>query len=112
MTYQVVRVGDAVVTELDRPAPEQTQKRLITPLAFVERFTDAEAISIDLASREDTEDAAAIRRYLQKVTIARAIDLDGDNVRNGVPALEALGLITEGRANEIMNAPIQAHELP
>ena len=35
----------------------------ITRLAFVDRFTDAEAVAIDLASIGATVQAASIRRY-------------------------------------------------
>jgi hypothetical protein len=102
-------VGDAVVVELDRP--EETVPRRITPLAFAQRFTDAEAIAIDIASRAETQEGAEIRRYLQKVTLAPSVDLDGDNVRQGVSALEELGLLAKGRAAEIMDTPAQPSEL-
>lgn len=97
--------GPAVVFAAD-PAP-----RHITRLAFISRFTDAEAIVIDLASIGATQQAAAMRRYLNKVNTALYIDLDRADTRNGVLALQAGGLLANGRAAEILDAPIQDHEV-
>ena len=91
------------------PVPEL---RLITRLAFLDRFTDAEAVAIDLASMGATVEAASVRRYLSKVNAATLIDLDWADTRAGVQALEAGGLLGEGRALEIMDAPVEQHERP
>lgn len=91
------------------PAPEL---RHITQLAFLSRFTDPEAIAIDLASIGATPQAAGMRRYLSKVNAATFIDLDRPDTRAGVQALEAVGILTEGRALEILDTPIDAQERP
>ena len=91
------------------PAPEL---RHITQLAFLSRFTDAEAITIDLASIGATPQAAGMRRYLSKVNAATFVDLDRADTRAGVQALEAVGILTEGRALEILDTPIDAQERP
>ena len=91
------------------PVPELRQ---ITRLAFLDRFTDAEAVAIDLASTGATVEAASVRRYLSKVNAATFIDLDRADTRAGVQALEAGGLLGEGRALEIMDAPVEQHERP
>ena len=91
------------------PVPEL---RRITRLAFLDRFTDAEAVAIDLASMGATVEAASVRRYLSKVNAATFIDLDRADTRAGVQALEAGGLLGEGRALEIMDAPVEQHERP
>lgn len=91
------------------PAPEL---RHITRLAFLSRFTDPEAITIDLASIGATPQAAGMRRYLSKVNAATFIDLDRPDTRAGVQALEAVGILTEGRALEILDTPIDAQERP
>jgi hypothetical protein len=83
---------------------------LLTPLAFISRFSDEEAIAIDLASIGATPQAAAMRRYQQKMTLARAIDLLHPDTRNGVHALEKIGLLAEGRALQILDTPISPHE--
>lgn len=84
------------------PAPV----RRITRLAFLSRFSDAEAIDIDLASIGATEPAAALRRYQAKVSAALWIDLDRADTRAGVQALETAGLLGTGRALEILDAPV------
>lgn len=93
------------------PIVQATDKK-ITRLAFLNRFTDAEAIAIDLASIGATTQAAAIRRYQSKVDAAKYIDLDRADTRAGVLALETLGLIASGRGLQILDNPIQESEKP
>ena len=90
------------------PEPEQSQPspKKITQLAFISRFTDAEAIALDLASMGATVEAASIRRYMQKVNSATFIDLEREDTIVGVNQLEAVGLIGAGRANVILTAPV------
>ncbi len=85
--------------------------RWVTRLAFLSRFTDAEAIAYDLASVGATPQAAALRRYMAKVNAALFIDLDRPDTRAGVIQLEEAGLIGPGRALEILDLPIQPHEV-
>ena len=94
------------------PPPELPTGRLVSNKAFLSRFTDAEAIDIDLASMGATREAAAVRRYLSKVNAAQHIDLADDETRTGVQALEAAGLLQPGRALVILDAPIEPKELP
>lgn len=84
----------------------------ITRLAFLSRFTDAEAVTLDLASQGATVQAATMRRYLSKVNAATYIDLSRDDTRAGVIALEGAGILGAGRALEILDAPIQSDEVP
>ena len=91
----------------------------ITRLAFRNRFTQAEKVALELAALDDPaatpahrQQAAAIRVYLSDVNAATFIDLSSDGTRDGVEALEAGGLIGVGRALEILDAPVQAHERP
>jgi hypothetical protein len=86
--------------------------RIVTRLAFLNRFTDAEAIGIDLASIGATTQAAALRRHLNKINAAEEIQLDNAETRAGVQALETAGLIAAGRATAILDAQVQAHEVP
>lgn len=91
-------------------APPVIATRHITRLAFLSRFTDAEAVAIDLASIGATVPAASMRRYLNKVNAATFIDLDRPETRAGVLALEAAGVLAAGRALAILDAPIQPEE--
>ena len=94
------------------PPPVQPTGRLISNKAFLSRFTDAEAIDIDLASMGATREAATVRRYLSKVNAAQHIDLADDETRTGVQALEAAGLLQPGRALATLDTPIEPKELP
>lgn len=95
------------VTEADYPV-----SALVTRLAFLSRFTNAEAVAIDLASIGETVEAASVRRYVSKIEAASFIDLSREDTRSGVQALEGLGILVAGRALEILDAPIQPDEVP
>ena len=105
--------GEAFTPPAPPPAPEPTPSpKHITRLAFLNRFTDAEAISIDLASIGATEQAAGLRRYMNKVNAATFIDLARPDTRAGVQALEAGGVLAAGRAAEILDIDILDEERP
>ncbi len=84
--------------------------RKITRLAFLTRFTDAEAVQMDLASVGATPTAAGLRRAKEKTLAATFIDLERADTRAGVLALEAVGLLAAGRALTILDGPIQENE--
>lgn len=119
LTGQFVFVSDAAA-EAQYPGRwafvaevvEPPKPRHITRLAFLSRFTDAEAVAIDLASIGATVQAASMRRYMQKVNNSSYIDLDRPDTRSGVQALEAGGVLTAGRAAIILDAPVQDSERP
>lgn len=92
--------------------PEVVVNTKITRLAFLDRFTDAEAITLDLASIGATVEAATIRRYLSKVNAAAFIDLGREDTRGGVMALEQMGILQPGRASIILDSPIRDVEIP
>ena len=94
------------------PPPAEPTERNVSRKAFLSRFTDAEAIDIDLASIGPTRKAATVRRYLSKVNAAQHIDLADNETRTGVQALEAGGLLQPGRALVILDAPIEPKEVP
>lgn len=91
-----------VVQPAAPPVPPAPPVR-VSRLAFISRFTDAEAIAIDLASQGATVPAASMRRYMQKVNAAEFIDLNRADTRSGVQALEAAGLLAAGRAAVILD---------
>lgn len=91
---------------------EEPKVYRITVLAFLSRFTDAEAIAIDLASIGSTVQAATLRRYMQKVTSATYIDLEREDTIAGVNALETMGILTAGRASVILRKNILDSERP
>ncbi len=89
----------------------------ITRLAFRNRFTQAEKVMLELAALDNPaatlaqrQQAAAIRVHLSDVSASTFVDLGRDDTRAGVQALETGGLIGVGRALQILDAPVEAHE--
>ena len=89
----------------------------ITRLAFRSRFTQPEKIALEMAALDDPtaamparQQAAALRAYLADVGAATVIDLQRSDTRSGVQMLESAALLVAGRAAEILDAPVQAHE--
>ena len=103
---------------VDAPAqPLGGSPRRITKLAFRNRFTKAEKAGIEFAALDDPtapiaqrQQAAVLRADLKDQEQANFIDLDDEGTRTGVQTLEAAGLISVGRAVEILDAPVQDTE--
>ena len=118
--YQDTQIdGRVVVRTLGDPATVAPASRIITNLAFDLRFTAAERVTIDLASTDDPaataearQQAAYIRVALQRANKASWVDLDAPVTRTSVQQFEVLGLVAEGRAEEILDAPVQDSERP
>lgn len=98
------------VFSIPDPTPAYFGTR-ISVLSFLKRFTDAEAIAIDLGSIGATVQAASLRRYLNMVNAAKFIDLSREDTRAGVQALETNGILAAGRAAQILDTPIKADEV-
>lgn len=82
--------------------------RHITAYAFKARFTAAERIAIRTAAAS----SAAVADWLDLADTARYIDLDMAATRTGVQALETAGLLSSGRALEILDAVVLDSERP
>lgn len=102
------------------PAPVfagPAQTREITKLAFRNRFTSGEKVTIELAAADNPAAAIGVRQAsafmranLADQRDATFIDLTRADTRAGVQALEAAGVIGPGRALVILDAPIQPTE--
>lgn len=103
--------GTYRAVDVPEPPAAPEQKR-ITRLAFLNRFTDAEAIALDIAQQGTSILAASLRRFQQKVNAATYIDLALEETVAGVGALEQMGILAVGRADQILNAPVQQNEIP
>lgn len=90
--------------------PAAIEVRHVTQLAFDNRFTDDELDGIEAAA--DAPGGQPLKRRLKKLAKAGYVDLDRADTRAGVEQLEALGLLAAGRATQILDAPVQAHERP
>lgn len=113
---------DWVVLSERPPLPEPAQPVVasrITRLAFRNRFTPTEKAVIELAALDNPSatqparmQAASLRAYLADLAAATFVDLARPDTRAGVMQLETLGLLAAGRALQILDAPIDAHERP
>jgi hypothetical protein len=81
--------------------------RHISKLKFKQRMTTAERIAIRAAAETTPE----VYDFMDLLSDATFADLDDPTLISGVNALEPLGLLAAGRASEILNAPIQPHEV-
>ena len=112
--------GKFIPPEEPDPAPAPpAEPRIITNLAFDLRFQSSERVAIELASLDDPsapmeqrQQAAYIRVSLQRANKASYTDLDDPVTREAVEQFEAFGMIAEGRAAEILDAPVQDSERP
>lgn len=101
------------------PAPAQSLGTKITRLALRDRIGTPALVAIELASvhnpaatPQQQAFAAQLRVMTENVRIATFIDLSHPDTRGGIQALEAAGLIPAGAAAQILDAPVQAVEVP
>lgn len=101
----------------DQPPPPPPVVR-ITRFAFRDRFSQAEKVAIEIASQDDPAAdpsiramAAALRASQQDLLAATYVETSLAATRNGVLTLEAVGLIGQGRALEILDTPPTADEV-
>jgi len=99
--------------ELNARAAKVASGKHITKLAFRNRFTTAEKVTLEIASLDNPaatmaqrQQAAGLRVALKDQENAQYIDLSRADTRAGVEMLEAAGLIAIGRAAVILDAPV------
>lgn len=99
------------------PEPPAPELRYITKLAFRNRFTTAEKVAIELAGAYNPADpaqkqqlAATVRVSDKDIQASTYIDLNRPETRAGVQSMESFGLLGVGRADEILDAPVQDFE--
>ena len=80
--------------------------RVITKAAFRFRLTDAEYVSILSESKTNVE----VTAWLETFNMSTTIDLSNHRVKDGVQNLVKNNLLTQLRADEILNNPIQSNE--
>ena len=104
---------------VEPPVPEPVVPvRHVTKLAFRNRFTQAEKVTLEIAALDNAaatmperQQAAALRAALKDQENASYIDLDRADTRAGVLNLETAGILAAGRALEILDAEIQPQEV-
>lgn len=85
----------ATVSFIER---DGANKRLISKLDYMNRFTDAELVAIYTEAKTNVN----VEIWLEKFKLAAEINLDDPRTSSGLQALETLGLIATGRAAEIL----------
>jgi hypothetical protein len=84
---------DPVETVTPEPSARQISKT-----EYMSRFSDAELAAIYTVAKTTIQ----VEIWLEKFKVAEFIDLSDPRTIDGVHALEAVGLIAEGRAHEIL----------
>ena len=80
------------------PAAAPTPPKVITKLAFMNLFTNAELVAIYTAAKS----SVAIEVWIKKLEAAKDVTLSNQATIDGVKALEAAKLIGVGRAARIL----------
>lgn len=88
------------------PVPEY-YGTVISKVAFRFRLTDAEYVGILSAAKTDIEVASWVETFNMSVKI----DLANQRTKDGVQNLVGKNLLTQARADEILNDPVQPGEL-
>ena len=92
------RVVEEVEQDTAESELEPRPPRLLTRLAFRNLMTLAEKTAI----YEAAAGSAMVRVWLDDLAVAEEINLDDPSTVEGLKALEAAGLLAEGRAAEIL----------
>ena len=72
--------------------------RVLTKLQYMNRFKDAELAAIYTSAKS----VVAVEIWLEKFKLATEINLDDDATVSGLQAMKDAGLLTVGRASEIL----------
>lgn len=84
------------IAEIPEPAPTP---RTLSKIDYMDRFADAELAAIYAAAKTSIE----VEIWLERFKLAQDVNLDDPRTQAGLMALEAVGLIGEGRAAEILS---------
>lgn len=74
--------------------------RQITKLQYMNRFSDTELVTLYTLAKSNIQ----IEIWLEKFKLAEFVNLDDPYTIQGVQVLELMGLLSAGRAGEILNA--------
>ena len=93
---EVLAAIEATQVALTTPLAEPT--RVITKLAFMNRFTMEELAAIYTAAKTEV----MVEVFLDKLKIAEEVNLADAQTIGGLQALAASGLLTEARVQEVL----------
>ncbi len=89
------------------PAPPPLPP-IITKIAMLTRFTDAEYVGILAAAKTDVE----VEGWLGRFNAANTINLEDSRTIAGTDLLVAKGLLTQNRQFDILTSPVENSERP
>jgi hypothetical protein len=90
------------------PDPVPFLLPVITKLAMIDRFTEAEYESILTAAKTDVQ----IQGWLDRFNASNQINLEDSRTISGINLFVSKELLTQERGNEILTAPVQDFERP
>ncbi len=90
------------------PVPMPPLPNIITKLAMIDRFTEAEYEGVLTAAKTDVQ----VQGWLDRFNVSNQINLDDSRTINGINLLVSKNLLTQERGNEILTAPVQPNERP
>jgi len=90
------------------PPPPPPLPNIITKLAMIDRFTEAEYEGVLTAAKTDVQ----VQGWLDRFNVSNQINLDDSRTINGINLLVSKNLLTQARADEILTAPVQPNERP
>lgn len=79
---------------------------IITKLAMIDRFSDAEYIGILSAAKNDVE----VQAWLDRFNVSKNINLEDSRTKSGLDLLVSKSLLIQARADFILNDPVQNNE--
>ena len=88
------------VLQLEIPCPRLISERRLSKLEFVNLFTAQEFKAILAASKVNDD----VELWMMKFNLAEYINPDSDEIHQGMQGLEMMGLLDQGRADEIVRA--------
>lgn len=86
------------------PAPPQ----IVSKLAMITRFTDAEYTGVLTAAKTDVE----VQGWLDRFYAANTVNLQDSRTVAGINLLVSKNLLTQARATQILTDPVQPNERP
>lgn len=90
------------------PASPPPLPNIVTKLAMIDRFTEAEYEGVLTAAKLDVQ----VQGWLDRFAAANQINLDDSRTVSGINLLVSKNLLTQARADEILTAPVQPNERP
>jgi hypothetical protein len=90
------------------PPPPPPLPNIITKLAMIDRFTEAEYEGVLTAAKTDVQ----VQGWLDRFNVSNQINLEDSRTVSGINLLVSKNLLTQERGQEILTDPVQPNERP